>query len=99
MRTSFLHPFARPSADHFVEIVRGEGAAVWDADGNRYVDALASLWYCQVGHGRAEIAEAVDRQMRTIEAFHTFEMFTNGPPSSSAPWWPSARRWIGRGCS
>jgi adenosylmethionine-8-amino-7-oxononanoate aminotransferase len=79
MRTSFLHPFARPSAEHFIEIVRGEGAAVWDADGNRYVDALASLWYCQVGHGRAEIADAVDRQMRTIEAFHTFEMFTNGP--------------------
>ena len=79
MRSSFLHPFARPAADQFIEIVRGEGAAVWDADGNRYVDALASLWYCQVGHGRAEIAAAVDRQMRTIEAFHTFEMFTNAP--------------------
>jgi adenosylmethionine-8-amino-7-oxononanoate aminotransferase len=79
MRSSFLHPFARPAADRFIEIVRGEGAAVWDAEGNRYVDALASLWYCQVGHGRAEIADAVDAQMRTIEAFHTFEMFTNGP--------------------
>jgi adenosylmethionine-8-amino-7-oxononanoate aminotransferase len=79
MRSSFLHPFARPAADHFVDIVRGEGATVWDAEGNRYVDALASLWYCQVGHGRAEIADAVGRQMRRIEAFHTFEMFTNEP--------------------
>ena len=32
-KTAFLHPFARPAADEFVNIVRGEGAAVWDADG------------------------------------------------------------------
>jgi adenosylmethionine-8-amino-7-oxononanoate aminotransferase len=78
-RTAFLHPFARPTADSFVTITRGEGAAVWDDAGNRYVDALASLWYCQVGHGRPEIAEAVAAQMRHLEAFHTFEMFTNEP--------------------
>lgn len=78
-RSTFLHPFARPAADHFVTITEGRGAVVWDDAGNRYVDALASLWYCQVGHGRAEIADAVDRQMRRLEAFHTFEMFTNEP--------------------
>jgi hypothetical protein len=78
-KTAFLHPFARPAADEFVNIVRGEGAAVWDDDGNRYVDAMASLWYCQVGHGRLEIAEAVAAQMGALEAFHTFEMFTNDP--------------------
>jgi putrescine aminotransferase len=50
--TAFLHPFARPAAEHFVNMVRGEGAAVWDDTGKRYVDAMASLWYCQVGHGR-----------------------------------------------
>ena len=78
-KTAFLHPFARPAADEFVNIVRGEGAAVWDDDGNRYVDAMASLWYCQVGHGRLEIAEAVAAQMGALEACHTFEMFTNDP--------------------
>jgi len=78
-RTAFLHPFARPTADEFMTIVRGEGAVVFDDGGRRYVDALASLWYCHVGHGRAEIADAVDRQLRTLDAFHTFEMFTNEP--------------------
>jgi adenosylmethionine-8-amino-7-oxononanoate aminotransferase len=73
----FLHPFARPAADRFVEIVRGEGALVWDSDGREYVDALASLWYCVVGHGRTEIADAVGDQLRTLDAFHTFELFTN----------------------
>lgn len=74
---AFLHPFARPTSEHFIEIVRGEGALVWDRDGREYVDALASLWYCQVGHGRAEIADAVGDQLRTLDAFHSFELFTN----------------------
>lgn len=80
----FLHPFAKPSAEQFVTMVRGHGARVWDADGREYLDALASLWYCQVGHGRAEIADAVHRQLLTLDAFHTFEMFTNEPADALA---------------
>jgi putrescine---pyruvate transaminase len=76
---AFLHPFARPASEEFVTIVRGEGAIVWDDAGNRYVDALASLWYCAVGHGRAEIADAVHAQMLALESFHTFDKFTNEP--------------------
>ena len=75
----FLHPFARPASDDFTTIVGGEGAYVWDADGNRYVDALAGLWYCNLGHGRAEIADAVADVLRTLGPFHTFERFTNEP--------------------
>ena len=52
-------------------IVRGEGAYVWDEHGNRLLDATASLWYCNVGHGRAEIADAVDAQMRVLETYHS----------------------------
>ncbi|MCB1005171.1 MAG: aspartate aminotransferase family protein [Acidimicrobiales bacterium] len=77
----FLHPFAPPAKDEadFVTIVGGEGAEVWDDRGNRYVDAMASLWYCNVGHGRAEIADAVAEQMRTLAAYHCFDPFTNEP--------------------
>jgi adenosylmethionine-8-amino-7-oxononanoate aminotransferase len=76
---SFLHPFARPAATRksFLNIVSATGCEVIDAEGHRYIDALASLWYCNVGHGRGEIAEAVAAQMRTLDAFHTFEKFTN----------------------
>ena len=55
----FLHPFAKPTRPSFTVIQRGQGALVWDADENEYVDAMASLWYCAVGHGRTEIADAV----------------------------------------
>ncbi len=74
-----LHPFARPAAaaDTFVDIVSGKGAEVTDAQGRVYIDALGSLWYCNVGHGRPEIADAVAAQMRRLEVFHTFDRFTN----------------------
>ena len=79
--TAFLHPFARPAAaaDDFITIVRGEGAAVWDDRGRRYVDGLASLWYCAVGHGRSELIEAAHHQMQAIAAYNTFDIFTNEP--------------------
>jgi putrescine aminotransferase len=82
----FLHPYARPAAPRstFVDIVAGHGAEVTDARGNHYVDALGSLWYCNVGHGRAEIAEAVAAQMRQLEVFHTFDRFTNPPADALA---------------
>jgi adenosylmethionine-8-amino-7-oxononanoate aminotransferase len=74
-----LHPFARPSAPRqsFVDVVAGHGAEVTDAAGRVYIDGLASLWYCNIGHGRHEVADAVAAQMKRLEAFHTFDRFTN----------------------
>ena len=69
----FLHPFTKPTRQQFISIARGEGAALWDADGNEYIDAMASLWYCAVGHGRREIADAVANQIGTIEAYSCFD--------------------------
>jgi putrescine---pyruvate transaminase len=80
----FLHPFAKPTATDFITIVRGEGAAVFDETGKRYVDGLASLWYCNVGHGRPEIIEAVTRQMEALENYNTFDIFTNQPAEEVA---------------
>ena len=84
MPGAFLHPFAKPTRERFITIVRGEGSLVWDADGNELVDAMASLWYCQVGHGRKEIADAVAEQIGTIEAYSCFDPFTNAPSDALA---------------
>ena len=74
-----LHPFARPAApaDGFTTMVRGEGALVFDREGRRYVDAMASLWHCNVGHARREVVEAVTRQLGELETHHCFERFSN----------------------
>ncbi|MEU6585360.1 aspartate aminotransferase family protein [Nocardia sp. NPDC046763] len=50
-------------------IVRGEGAYLFDDKGKRYLDGLAGLFAVQVGHGRAELAEAAARQMRELPYF------------------------------
>jgi adenosylmethionine-8-amino-7-oxononanoate aminotransferase len=67
-----------------VTIVRGEGATVYDADGRAYLDALASLWYCNIGHGRAELADAAAAQMRELAAYQVFEIFSNRPAEALA---------------
>ena len=84
MVNGFLHPFAKPTRTDFVKIVRGRGALVWDSDGNEYVDGMASLWYCNVGHGRAEIAAAIASQIDKIEAYSCFDPFSNEPAEELA---------------
>ncbi|MFD9959835.1 aspartate aminotransferase family protein [Amycolatopsis sp. NPDC058986] len=56
-------------ADKTPVIVRGEGAYVWDENGKRYLDGLAGLFAVQVGHGRAELADAAARQLRQLDYF------------------------------
>ena len=71
-------------AGHAVTIVRGEGSTVCDDRGRPYLDALASLWCCNVGHGRAELADAAAAQMRRLAAYQTFEPFSNQPAEALA---------------
>jgi putrescine---pyruvate transaminase len=79
MPSAFLHPYAPPAKSAFHTIVRGKGALVWDSAGNEYVDGMASLWYCAIGHGRQEMADAVAAQISTIASYSTFDPFTNEP--------------------
>ena len=78
----FWHSFADMAAvESGGELVidRGEGVHVWDEQGRRYLDATASLWYCNVGYGREEIAEAVAEQIRRLSAYSTFGDVSNRP--------------------
>ena len=50
-------------------IVRGEGAYIYDSTGRRYLDGLSGLFVVQVGHGRAELAEAAAKQARELAFF------------------------------
>ena len=85
--TSYWHPFAdmgAVEASGELTIVRGEGAYVFDAAGKRYFDATAGLWYCNVGHGRAEIADAAAAQMRDLAAYNNYGDLTTRPASELA---------------
>ena len=56
-----------------------EGCVVRDAHGNEYLDAFASLWTVNVGHGRAEIHDAIRAQADDVACYHMFGIAN--PPS------------------
>jgi adenosylmethionine-8-amino-7-oxononanoate aminotransferase len=79
--TFLWHPFsdmAKVRANELV-ITRGEDVWLWDDQDRRYLDASASLWYANVGHGRTQIADAVAAQFAQIEAFSAFGNVANRP--------------------
>ena len=80
------NPFANMAAiaGHAVQIVGGEGATVYDAAGRAYLDSIASLWYCNVGHGRVELGDVAAAQMHKLAAYQTYEIFSNAPAEALA---------------
>jgi adenosylmethionine-8-amino-7-oxononanoate aminotransferase len=70
-RHLWMH-FTRMSAyaDHEVPIiVRGEGCYVYDQHGKRFLDGLSALFCVNIGHGRADIAQAGADQAKDLGFF------------------------------
>jgi putrescine aminotransferase len=79
--SKFWHGFAdmHSVADAEVVIRSAEGVWLEDTAGNRYLDATAALWYCNVGYGRREIADAVAEQLVRLPAYSSFGAYTSEP--------------------
>lgn len=56
-----------------VTFVKGEGVWLWDDKGHRYLDALAGIAVCGLGHCHPKLAEAVCEQARTL--IHTSNLY------------------------
>lgn len=65
-----------------IEIVRGEGCELIDADGNRYLDMVAGIAVCALGHAHPAITEAVARQAATL--VQASNLFHHEPAGSLA---------------
>jgi adenosylmethionine-8-amino-7-oxononanoate aminotransferase len=62
-----IHPLHHPSDNAEPTIyVRGRGATITDIGGHEYLDGLSGLWNVNVGHGRAELADAAAAQMKEL---------------------------------
>ncbi len=55
-------------------LAKAEGMHYWTADGRKILDGVAGLWCVNAGHGRREIAEAVHRQLATLDYAPPFQM-------------------------
>jgi acetylornithine/N-succinyldiaminopimelate aminotransferase len=60
-----------------VEFVRGEGARLWDAEGREYLDFLAGISVCSVGHCHPAVVEAVREQAGRL--VHVSNLFYTEP--------------------
>ena len=81
-KTDFLAEVDQYSAHNYhplpVVLTRGEGAWVWDVDGNKYLDCLAAYSAVNQGHRHPAIVQAakdqLDRLTLTSRAFHNDQM-------------------------
>jgi adenosylmethionine-8-amino-7-oxononanoate aminotransferase len=69
-----------PGGKPLLVLERGEGAYVFDTDGNRYFDGLSSLFCCQIGYSFGEEMAAVASQQLSTLAFNT-NWATAHPPA------------------
>jgi putrescine aminotransferase len=77
-----LHPFndnAALAAKGTRILTRGEGCHVWDAQGNKLLDAFAGLWCVNIGYGRPELGRAAARQMEQLAYYNSFFQCTTEP--------------------
>jgi adenosylmethionine-8-amino-7-oxononanoate aminotransferase len=86
-RDHMIHPFC--DLTNFEEsgalvITQGEGAYVFDAHGKRYLDGIGGLWCVNIGHGNAEVADAIGEQARQLAFFNTFSDTTHPPAAELA---------------
>ena len=79
---TILHPAT--NADEFARtgsriIKSGEGIYLHDTDGNKLIDGVAGLWCVNVGYGRHEIADAMQKAATDLSYYHTFTGMSNVP--------------------
>ena len=60
-----------------VEFVRGEGARLWDADGNEYLDFQTGLAVNNLGHCHPAVVDAIREQTQRL--IHVGNLFYNEP--------------------
>jgi predicted acetylornithine/succinylornithine family transaminase len=60
-----------------VVFVRGEGAHLWDTEGKEYVDFVAGIAVCSLGHSHPKVVEAICRQAGTL--MHVSNLYYTEP--------------------
>jgi adenosylmethionine-8-amino-7-oxononanoate aminotransferase len=73
------HPYTQhKTAALPIAITKGKDALLWDENGKEYIDAIASWWVNPFGHSNQFIADAIYKQLTTLEHV-LFGGFTHEP--------------------
>ncbi len=71
-------------ARHPMVMTRGSGCRLWDSDGKEYLDFIAGIAVCSLGHANPRVARALSRQAETL--CHVSNLFYTEPQSLLAEW-------------
>ena len=69
-RQLLWHPYSRFCeilTEPFPVMVRGDGVYLFDVEGRRYFDAIASWWCCNLGHSHPRLVAAIKRQVELLQ--------------------------------
>jgi acetylornithine/N-succinyldiaminopimelate aminotransferase len=90
---TLLSPFSTAEFDEYVmqtygrfplTLERGSGCRVWDDQGREYLDFVAGIATCTLGHAHPVMAAAVTEQIQTLH--HVSNLYYNRPQGELAKW-------------
>ncbi len=67
-----------------IALVRGEGARVWDAEDREYLDFVAGIAVCNLGHSHPKVVKAIKKQAK--ELMHVSNLYYTKPQADVAAW-------------
>lgn len=70
---SIMHTYARAP----ICLTRGEGTRLWDMDGKEYLDFVAGIAVCNLGHAHPKVTEAICDQAKNL--MHTSNLYWHEP--------------------
>ena len=74
-----IYPTTNFTATEQLCLTHGEGIYVYDSDGNKYIEGLASLWCTSLGYSNTEVIDAITTQLNKLPFSHTFGGKTHAP--------------------
>ncbi|MBP7341258.1 MAG: aspartate aminotransferase family protein [Smithellaceae bacterium] len=67
-----------------IALVKGEGARVWDAEDREYLDFVAGIAVCNLGHSHPKVVKAIKKQAK--ELMHVSNLYYTKPQADVAAW-------------
>ncbi|TAF51154.1 MAG: acetylornithine/succinylornithine family transaminase, partial [Oscillatoriales cyanobacterium] len=67
-----------------IALTKGEGCRVWDSEGREYLDFVAGIATCTLGHAHPAAIETVTQQIQTLH--HVSNLYYNVPQGELAKW-------------
>ncbi|HOC60165.1 MAG TPA: acetylornithine transaminase [Smithellaceae bacterium] len=65
-----------------IALVKGEGARVWDANGKEYLDFVAGIAVCNLGHSHPQVVKAIKKQSKNL--MHVSNLYYTKPQGEVA---------------